>query len=128
MVRYVIYIVEKPTLCNTQKLQPITLVQVGGCRVPSSEASARTMKRRTENIGKVRSITSGGDNSAQLASEIKALSKAEREELLLEAQLPVVIPMDQALAMKADLGIPWNKFRVLRRYGISGLALLLRIP
>ena len=74
------------------------------------------MKRRTENISKVRSITSGGDNTAQLASEIKALSKAEREKLLFEVKLPIIIPTDQALAMKADLGIPWNKLRILRRY------------
>lgn len=63
------------------------------------------MKQRTENISRVRSITSGGDSTAQLASEIKALTKAEREELLLEAQLPVLISTEQALAMKADLGI-----------------------
>ena len=48
----------------------------------------------------------------QLASEV---TKAEREELLGDAQLPVVIPTDQALAMKADLAIPWNKLRILRR-------------
>ena len=33
------------------------------------------------------------------------------------AQLLVVIPNDHALAIKADLGLPWNKveLRVLRR-------------
>jgi hypothetical protein len=63
----------------------------------------------------VREITSGGDTTAQLAAEIKALSKAEREELLQQAQLPVLIPTNHALAMKADLGIPWSKLRILRR-------------
>lgn len=91
-------------------------MQVAGCRVTSSKASARTLNRRTETISKVRSVISGGDNMTQLASEIKSLTKAEREELLLDAQLPVVIPTDQALAMKADLEIPWNKLRILRRY------------
>lgn len=92
------------------------MVQVGGCRVTSGEASARTLKRRTENISKVRSITSGGDSVVQLASEVKTLTKAEREELILEVKLPILIPTDQALAMKADLGIPWTKLRILRRY------------
>ena len=89
---------------------------MAGCRVTSSEASARTLKRRTEMISRVRYITSGGDNMVQLASEIQSLTKAEREELLHNAQLPIIIPTSQALAMKADLGIPWNKLRILRRY------------
>lgn len=57
----------------------------------------------------------GGDCTSQLADEVKALSKAERESLLREAQLPLLIPTDHALAMKADLALPWNKLRVLRR-------------
>lgn len=77
------------------------------------------MKRRTAGIGRVRSITSGGDVASQLASEVKSLSKEEREELLREAQLPVVIPTDHALAIKADLCLPWNKLRVLRRYQVQ---------
>ena len=63
------------------------MVQVAGCRVTSSKSSARTLKR----ISKVRSIISGRDNMAELASEIRSLTKAEREELLQDAQLPVVI-------------------------------------
>ena len=63
----------------------------------------------------VQEITSGGDSTAQLAAEIKSLSKSEREDLHQQACLPVVIPPDHALAMKADLGIPWNKLRILRR-------------
>ena len=56
-------------------------------------------------------IASGGDSTTQLAAKIKSLSKAERE----QACLPIVIPPEHALAMKADLGIPWNKLRILRR-------------
>lgn len=95
--------------------QPITLVPVAGCRVPSSDASRRTVKRRSEDIGRVRSFTSGGDTRAQIAAEVKSLSKVEREELLQKAQLPVYIPTEHALAMKADLGITWNTLRILRR-------------
>ena len=61
------------------------------------------------------SVESGAIPVTQMASEIKALTTAERESLLQNAQLPIVIPTDHALAMKADLGIPWNKLRILRR-------------
>ena len=74
------------------------------------------MKRRSDGISQVRSITSGGDTTVQMAAELKGLSKEERDSLLNEAQLPIVIPTDHALAMKADLAIPWNKLRSLRRY------------
>ena len=99
-------------------------MQVAGCRVTSSKASARTLKR-TETISKVRSIISGRDNMAQLASEIRSLTKAEREELLQDAQLPVVIPTEHALAMKADLEIPWNKLRILRRYELTKVKIII---
>ena len=91
------------------------MVQVPGCRVPTADASKRTIERRTEVLGHVRQLASGGDISAQFAAEIKVLNTAEREDLLHQAQLPVVIPANHALAMKADLGIPWNKLRILRR-------------
>lgn len=73
------------------------------------------MERRTEVLSAVRELTSGGDSTPQLAAEIRHLSKAEREDLLREVSLPVVIPPSHALAMKADLEIPWNKLRKLRR-------------
>ena len=58
---------------------------------------------------------SGGDASSQLQAEVKLLSDDERKELLGEIGLPVVIPTDHALAMKADLSLPWTKLRVFRR-------------
>lgn len=88
---------------------------ISGCRVASSQASRRTIKRRTDGIGRVRAITSGGDTSAQLQAEVKSLSMKEREEILQQGQFPITIPNDHALAMKADLGIPWNKLRIVRR-------------
>lgn len=105
----------KYTTITLPSKQPITLVQVASCRVSSSEASKWTLKRRTESIKRVRSLTSGGDTTVQMAAEVKSLSKEEREKIILEAQLPIIIPTDHALALKADLSIPWCKLRVLRR-------------
>lgn len=39
---------------------------------------------------------------AQMADKVRALPKAEREALLGEVQLPILIPTDVALAMKAS--------------------------
>lgn len=88
---------------------------VRGCRVKSSEASSKTLSRRTQTLSKLRSSISGGDTSAQLLSEMHALTKEEREKVLKEAQLPIEIPPDHALAIKADLGLPWSKMRRISR-------------
>ncbi len=90
-------------------------MQVAGCRVSSSKASTRTVKRRTEVLGSVRKFVSGNDSSAQFAAEVSCLTQSQREELLRQVQLPLVIPVDHTLAMKADLAIPWTKLRILRR-------------
>ena len=103
------------TIRKTNTSQPLTLVQVSKSRVTSAKASRWTLRRRTKDIGRVRSISSRGESSAQLAAEVRALSREEREKLLLDAKLPIHIPADYALALKADLSIPWNKLRSLRR-------------
>ena len=96
-------------------VQPISLVPISGCRISSSEASRRTLKRKTDDISRIRNIASGGESSAQLKAEIRSLTMEQREELLQQAQLPVVIPTNHALAIKADLSLPWIKLRVIRR-------------
>ena len=85
------------------------------CRVKSSEASSRTIRKRTRTLSELRTCISGGDNTVQLKSELRALSKEERDSLLLEAKLPVEIPPNYALAMKADLALPWAKMRAISR-------------
>lgn len=90
-------------------------MQVPGCRVSSSEASARTVKRRVEVLDSVREIASGSDSSSQFAAEFHCQSREHREELLRQVKLPLAIPVNHALAIKADLAIPWSKLRVLRR-------------
>ena len=55
----------------------------------------------------VREFSSVGDSTSQLIAEIKQLSKSAREELVRAAKLPVVvIPLNHALAMKANLSTP----------------------
>lgn len=65
----------------------------------------------------IRSSLSKNDMKAQLQAEVRALSAEERQDLK-SAGITIDIPPDQGLAMKADLAIPWNKLRIIRRYTI----------
>ena len=85
------------------------------CRVPSSKACSKTLSRRSSQLSQLREVISGGESTVQLQSELSSLTKAEREEVLEGAHLPVVIPADSALALKADLALPWAKLRVISR-------------
>ena len=52
------------------------------CRVKTSEASKKTIVHRTRSISQLRTYVSGGDVSVQMRSELQALSKNDREELM----------------------------------------------
>ncbi len=90
-------------------------MQVPAGRVETRDACTKTVHRRTKTLSTVREIASGGDSTSQIGAEIQALSRVERQSLLQQAQLPITVPVKDALAMKADLAMPWNKLRVLRR-------------
>lgn len=70
----------------------------------------------------VRAEASGNEDSAdiQMAMELKLQSKEKRQKILKEAgfSLTDTPTVAQALAMKADVGIPWSKLRTLRRSAI----------
>lgn len=83
---------------------------------PSGKCSKDTLRRRTNEIAKVREVISGGDTAQQMRNEMKRIPKEERTELMQEAGFHVHIPAEEGLAMKADLCLPWNKMRVMRRY------------
>ena len=67
----------------------------------------------------IRGSLSMNDTRAQLQAEVKMLSSEERQDLLKSAGITIDIPPEQGLAMKADLAIPWNKLRIIRRYYIT---------
>lgn len=62
-----------------------------------------------------------GDTTAQLAHELHSTERKEREALLdeirkAEGNILIRVPVQSSLAFKADLNIPWNKLRMIRRY------------
>ena len=93
----------------------MSLVRIAACRVPTSEASRKTINRRTQQIGQIRSNISGGESSNQLQEEVRCLPKEERQKLLREGGFTIDIPPEHGLAMKADLALPWSKLRVVTR-------------
>ena len=63
-----------------------------------------------------KSISGGSEDSRkQLQVEVRVIPKEERQKLLSEAGVGVEMSASQALAIKADLAIPWYHLRVLRR-------------
>ena len=87
----------------------------------SSNAASSTIRARTVEITSHRTFTSGGKGATavQLQDEVEACSAVEREAILSElhsAGAKVEVSTTQSLGMKADLNIPWSKFRVIRRY------------
>ena len=73
------------------------------------------LRRQSQQISQAHTVVSGGDTSSQLKAEMKSLSDDQRKELLGQIGLPIVIPIDHALAIKVDLALPWTKLQVLRR-------------
>ena len=84
--------------------------------IPSGECSRETKRRRSNEIFTIRNKLSMGDSIVQMGKEGIMLPKDEREALMKEANFTISIPPEQGLALKADLNIPWNKLRVMRRY------------
>ena len=75
----------------------------------------KTLRRRSQALSEHREYVSTGESSFQLQLEIAHLDVAKRQKLLTGAELPIIIPAKQTLAMKADLGIPWAKLRIVNR-------------
>ena len=70
-------------------------------------------------MDQVREAISKGSCVDQLQNEVKSLTKEDRQSLLQTAtDDTVAVSANDVLAMKADLSIPWNKLRVLRRLKI----------
>ena len=63
----------------------------------------------------MRKLIGGEDQSLIFHQELRSLDEDDRNKLLREAGITINIPPEQGLAMKADLAIPWNKLRVIRR-------------
>ena len=95
--------------------QPLHLVKVTKGRLPSADVCKKTVHRRCSELETIRGLVSSGSSSGQLMEEVRALTTAQRQQLLTDGGFTIEIAAQKGLAMKADLAIPWNKLRVIRR-------------
>ena len=87
--------------------------------VPSDEASARTVRRRSSELHHVAELVGGGaaGAKAQEVAQLRQLSSAEQDKLLEECGLKAHQPAPgTGLAIKADLALPWSQLRKLRAW------------
>ncbi|KAL5506255.1 hypothetical protein EMCRGX_G007860 [Ephydatia muelleri] len=96
--------------------RPITLVHVTNSKRPISKASSKTLRRYRKQVQKVRHVLTSDDPTILLREEIRSLSKNEKNSLLKDAGITLDISPEQGLAIKADLTLPWNKIRMIRRW------------
>jgi hypothetical protein len=74
-------------------------------------------------VQQLRKIIEGEDSSLILHQELRSLTKDERGQLLIDAELTIDIPLKQGLSVKADLALPWNKLRIIRRLILRNITL-----
>ena len=96
--------------------QPLTMMILPNGRVGSSQASKKTLSRRTKLINEFRAVITANDTGSQLQHEVRSLGKDARQELLRSAGITLEIPPEAGLAMKADCSLPWLRLRKIRRY------------
>jgi hypothetical protein len=93
-------------------------MKITNSSIPSSKSSTSTLRRRSNEMSRVRKVLSVGDESVQMSQEIRMIPKEERNELMKNANFHIVVPPEEGLAMKADLCLPWKKLRMMRRCSI----------
>lgn len=89
-------------------------------QIPTGQAASRTVRERSQSLTNVRFAISAGDTTTQLAHEVHASKRENRQELLdeirkVDGNFLVRVPVQASLAMKADFNIPWNRLRDMRR-------------
>ena len=88
-------------------------------RVPSTQASDRTIRDRTVNINEHIKTISGDEEGAalrQLGALLKNKSKVDLKKLLhSEELLQIRIPAGEELKFKAEMGWTWCQLRKLKK-------------
>ena len=85
----------------------------------SDAVSVRQMQRRSAEIRQAKEVVCGGTAGVgkQDAYELRSMGQIDLEKLLKSAGVAPCAPSSHsALALKADLHMPWNQLRKLRRW------------
>ena len=84
----------------------------------STEVSKRTIQRRSKFLKEQINFVSGSAKatSLQTGAIIKSMTTDKREEILKMGNIKSVeIDAEKMVAMKAHLGLPWEKMKVMAR-------------
>ena len=97
--------------------QPFTLTSTPKAKKDSSEASIRTLQRRNQNIkNHIENSCGKSSLTSQVGSLLKGVKMEQRSEILKMANIkPMEINAEEMVAMKVDLGIPWEKLKLMAR-------------
>lgn len=96
-------------------LQPLSFLRVTSPWVDSASASQKTLRNRTDEVGSHRAIVSKHCETHQLKDEVKVLDSDESKKLVESGVFCSAVSVESTLAFKANLQIPWNKMREMRR-------------
>ncbi|KAL5484078.1 hypothetical protein EMCRGX_G020519 [Ephydatia muelleri] len=84
-------------------------------RAAVRQLSKHSRKHRVNEMSSTRAILSAESSTVMFETELKSLDRKEKERLLKSAGITKGMTPEQGLALKADLGLPWNRLRMLRR-------------
>ena len=99
--------------------QPLVLTSTPKPIKISSDASKRTIYNRNKFLKSQLEITSGSQDSAilQTGELFKSFGTEERKVILEKVHIkPAEIFAYRLVAMKTDVGIPWEKLKTISRY------------
>ena len=86
----------------------------------SDKVCAKTIYNRNRYLMNMVQSTSGKSTAAvtkQAGKFVKTLGLEQREEILKQANIPSVeISEENLVAMKVDMGIPWEKLKTMSRF------------
>eukprot|EP00731_Ephydatia_muelleri_P024162 Em0016g433a len=93
-------------------------------RAAVRQLSKHSRKHRVNEMSSTRAILSAESSTVMFETELKSLDRKEKERLLKSAGITKGMTPEQGLALKADLGLPWNRLRMLRRWlKVAGVSL-----
>ena len=84
----------------------------------SNEACAKTVFNRNKLLLGMVHTTSGKSNGAvtiQTGKLVKSLGVEERQQILKTAGISMELGEEELVAMKVDMGIPWEKLKTMSR-------------
>ena len=104
--------------------RPQTWVRITKAGVGTDKTTERTIRRQSTEIQQLRTVVSGGTRQTKQADEVLVLTKANQDKFLRQAGLKAKMSLapGTALALKADMPLPWYRLRKLRHWPVAYLA------